>query len=325
MLGDPWGSPSLLHGRGSGVCVCSGLVTCCRTGASACVMGRVPTPCTQGCAAGRWDSSGATVRALTLATLVWHWSGTGHSWGWRAGDKDSPRGGGSAQHGSDQQASHERGRAAGSSLNKRSFVWGMFCLSQQHPAWVPPHRQSHPQPRQDRGSGRRHLVVPWDGDVPRVGSAELGAPRAALTAGPFPPSLGTSAHVQPSNSEPTVRGRRQQSWAGGCHHAPDPAGAMPARPPGGSRSQAGAAGEAGCAGTRRGRPGAPAPGAGSGEVPRPPRAPGPWHGAGRVQRAPRVQLSTQPRTGCVYGAQGARHAECAHPMAVLNLFFQLST
>lgn len=186
MLGDPWGSPSLLHDRGSGVCVCSGLVTCCREMA----------PC--------WGHGTSPHTGHTGLALVWYWSQLGLAC-WRQGQ---PEGGGSAQHGSDQQASHERGCAAGSSLNKRSFVWGMFCLSQQHPAWVPPHRQSHPQPRQDRGSGRRHLVVPWDGDVPGVGSAELGAPRAALTAGPFPPSLGTSAHVQPSNSEPTVRGRR---------------------------------------------------------------------------------------------------------------------
>lgn len=186
MLGDPWGSPSLLHDRGSGVCICSGLVTRCREMA----------PC--------WGHGTSPHTGHTGLALVWYWSQLGLAC-WRQGQ---PEGGGSAQHGSDQQASHERGCAAGSSLNKRSFVWGMFCLSQQHPAWVPPHRQSHPQPRHDRGSGRRHLVVPWDGDVPGVGSAELGAPRAALTAGPFPPSLGTSAHVQPSNSEPTVRGRR---------------------------------------------------------------------------------------------------------------------
>lgn len=152
VLGDPWGSPSLLHGQGYGVCICSGLMTRCRTGASACAMGKVPAPVHPG-VRGSWGSlgteqGGGTLLGPRYEPSHWpHWSGTGLvlvTAGAGVLETRTARGGG--QHGSDQQASHERGRAAGSSLNKRSFVWGMFCLSQQHPGWVPPTGRATPSP-----------------------------------------------------------------------------------------------------------------------------------------------------------------------------------
>lgn len=151
-LGTPGGHRASCMARGMGYASAVGLRPAAGQGHQPVRWGRCRPRCTQGYGvagdlwgqsremAPCWGHGTSPHTGHTGLALVWYWSQLGLAC-WRQGQ---PEGGG--QHGSDQQASHERGRAAGSSLNKRSFVWGMFCLSQQHPGWVPPTGRATPSP-----------------------------------------------------------------------------------------------------------------------------------------------------------------------------------